>query len=490
MAQLSTLFILIGLTVYIKGRLIVSHKPAKGYLLMSTGIGVCGILACLSKDNGILLSPLALVLEYTILSYKKITPPKKYWKLWQATFLIIPFLLPFIYFSMFYGSFQDSYNLYRDFSLSERLLTESHVLIDYLKLIFLPRLTGLSIFHDDYPITHTLFSDPFTILNIVFIFSLIIFGLFFRKHFPVIAFGILWFFIGHSIESTVLPLEIYFEHRNYLSMIGPLFSLVFIIFKQFESHQIRLSTKKIVFIFLLLYLGFILFLQTINTKTWGDYSQLVTIWYQEHPESKRAGAEKIMLNLAQKNKMSDTLFELQEIIKKHPKSMYLHLLKVNILCSSKTIKQQSFEHIYELAKKSKYHFGDLEMADSIRIKIEKKQCDNVSMENIITFLQNLSENASASHRKNHFDIYRSLAQSYTYTGDLNATITSYDNAYQIKSIDTIPLTQAMLLASASLYPEALEYIEKAKKSPIKRQVDDVSDLEILLKNTINFYAKK
>ena len=33
---------------------------------------------------------------------------------------------------------------------------------------------------------------------------------------PLIAFSILFFFLNHSVESTILPLELIFEHRNYL----------------------------------------------------------------------------------------------------------------------------------------------------------------------------------------------------------------------------------------------------------------------------------
>jgi hypothetical protein len=36
------------------------------------------------------------------------------------------------------------------------------------------------------------------------------------KKYPLISFGILFFLLNHLIESTILPLELFFEHRNYL----------------------------------------------------------------------------------------------------------------------------------------------------------------------------------------------------------------------------------------------------------------------------------
>jgi hypothetical protein len=43
-----------------------------------------------------------------------------------------------------------------------------------------------------------------------------------RNTAPLVAFGIAWFLIGHALESTVLPLEIAHEHRNYLPLFGVL----------------------------------------------------------------------------------------------------------------------------------------------------------------------------------------------------------------------------------------------------------------------------
>ena len=44
-----------------------------------------------------------------------------------------------------------------------------------------------------------------------------------------LAFGIAWFLVGHSIESTVFSLELYFEHRNYFPGVG-LFLLAGVLF--------------------------------------------------------------------------------------------------------------------------------------------------------------------------------------------------------------------------------------------------------------------
>jgi len=48
-----------------------------------------------------------------------------------------------------------------------------------------------------------------------------------QKEGPIVAFGVLFFLGGHLLESTILPLEIAHEHRNYLPMYGILLMLFF-----------------------------------------------------------------------------------------------------------------------------------------------------------------------------------------------------------------------------------------------------------------------
>ena len=42
----------------------------------------------------------------------------------------------------------------------------------------------------------------------------------------LIGYGILFFLAGHALESSIFPLEIYFEHRNYLPAVGLALALV------------------------------------------------------------------------------------------------------------------------------------------------------------------------------------------------------------------------------------------------------------------------
>lgn len=103
----------------------------------------------------------------------------------------------------------------RTFTLGERLMTESRILVYYLSQIFYPMVSRFSLVHD-INISTSLFKPWTTIPSILFIIFLLGIGFSQTRKRPVVALSIFFYFINHIIESTILPLEIIFEHRNYL----------------------------------------------------------------------------------------------------------------------------------------------------------------------------------------------------------------------------------------------------------------------------------
>ncbi|MDP3284297.1 MAG: tetratricopeptide repeat protein, partial [Desulfobacterales bacterium] len=103
----------------------------------------------------------------------------------------------------------------RYFTPGERLLTEARILVYYLFLFFYPAPTRLSIEHDvDLSVS---FFHPWTTMpSIIIILFLIGIGIWQARKRPLLSFAILFFFLNHVIESSVIGLELIFEHRNYL----------------------------------------------------------------------------------------------------------------------------------------------------------------------------------------------------------------------------------------------------------------------------------
>jgi tetratricopeptide (TPR) repeat protein len=212
MASMAAMFYILSLYLYLKTRQ--NEQPLyRIFLLLGCAAGF--LLALGSKENAATL-PLAIILVEMICFQDLNSQGVRRAFLWgtiAAGGLLVVFsallLLPgnpFAFVKGFSG---------RPFTLFERLLTEPRIVLFYLSLIFYPLPERLSIEHD-ITVSSSLF-DPWTTLPAIFFHLILIgLGLFQIKKRPLLAFAILFFYLNHVIESTILPLDLIFEHRNYL----------------------------------------------------------------------------------------------------------------------------------------------------------------------------------------------------------------------------------------------------------------------------------
>jgi hypothetical protein len=106
---------------------------------------------------------------------------------------------------------------YRDrpFTLFQRLITEPRVLWFYLWMLVYPINARFTLLHDFEVSTGVL--NPWTTLPaMVLLLAAAGVAAGQRGRRPLLAFGVLFFLFNHAVEGSVLPLELVFEHRNYL----------------------------------------------------------------------------------------------------------------------------------------------------------------------------------------------------------------------------------------------------------------------------------
>jgi Flp pilus assembly protein TadD len=111
----------------------------------------------------------------------------------------------------------------RDFTLTQRLLTEPRVIIFYLSQLLWPHPSRLNLDHD-FPLSNSLMDPMTTFFAIFTIASLIGLAVATARKQRLFSFCILWFFCNLVIESSIVALEIIFEHRTYLPSMA--FSLI------------------------------------------------------------------------------------------------------------------------------------------------------------------------------------------------------------------------------------------------------------------------
>ena len=212
MASMAAMFYILSLYLYLKARQ--SEQPlSRIFLLLGCAAGF--LLALGSKENAATL-PLAVIL-IELICFQDLNSQRVRRAFWGGTIAAGGLLVVFSALLFLPGNPFEFIKGYsgRPFTLSERLLTEPRIVFFYLSLIFYPLPERLSIEHD-ITVSSSLF-DPWTTLPAIFFHLVLIgFGLFQIKKRPLLALAILFFYLNHVIESTILPLEIIFEHRNYL----------------------------------------------------------------------------------------------------------------------------------------------------------------------------------------------------------------------------------------------------------------------------------
>jgi tetratricopeptide (TPR) repeat protein len=325
MVQLSVLFTLIGLISYVQGRYdLAQGQLVKGFIKVSLGIGLGGILATLSKENGVLLVFYVLALETTLLQSVK-SPP--YWRVWFAMFIYLPITLLCLYFAMRFDRLLQDY-VVRDFTMGERLLTEARILIDYLAKILLLHPTDFGLFQDDYPMSRGLLTPWTTLPAVLFVITSFIIGIRQRRIWPLLSFAIFWFFAGHFLESSFIALIPYFEHRNYLSMLGILFAVVYGGLVLIERIS---ALRPLVITFSIIWLLLFPLLTSMQTTLWANPLQQAILWAQEKPLSRYAQSHVASL-LVQIDRPEEAEKYYRQMVKNFPQDTGHYTFWLNLAC--------------------------------------------------------------------------------------------------------------------------------------------------------------
>ena len=114
-----------------------------------------------------------------------------------------------------------------------------------------------------------------------------------RRTWPVVSFGLVWFFLNLVIESTIIPLELLFEHRMYLPSMGFFMSVVALATTGFSKLTARKTSEafhSICWCVILLAASGLTLATFYRNETWGDMITFTRDQVQKAPLSPRAHA--------------------------------------------------------------------------------------------------------------------------------------------------------------------------------------------------------
>jgi tetratricopeptide (TPR) repeat protein len=227
MASMVTLFYLLSIALYIKSR-ITEVTNSKKYMYL-IGSVIAGIMSFLTKENAFTLPLTILLVEYCFLQKNDIKLNYKDYRIYVipiAIIALIAFAISYFSTSIFKSippSFGNDYTI----TATNYLLTQFSVIVKYIQLLLVPLHQNLDY---DFPISNSIFETR-TLLSLLVLMGVVAFGFYQYNKNRLISFGIFWFLITLSIESSIVPIaDVIFEHRTYLPSFGFFIILSSIIF--------------------------------------------------------------------------------------------------------------------------------------------------------------------------------------------------------------------------------------------------------------------
>lgn len=288
MALLSTSFMLLACLCYVgwRLRLLRGNFSLIPLLLMAA----CVLFAVLAKENAVVVIPVVLLLEALWFQFEGPGGSIIRWLRLSTLLLIVLgtlFVLVLLLFD--YDGLAAAFQ-FRYFTLEERLLTQTRLVWNYVMQLLVPDVFRMGLYHDDVTVSSSL-RQPVSTLYALLAWSitgLLFIILLWRRRGRYIAMGIGWFVVAHSVESTVLPLELYFEHRNYFPAVG-LFLLVGAIFTELARRWPEVRSPLMVYVGC--YALWLAGLTGSQVQIWSSHPLLILHHLNAHPGSFRANAD-------------------------------------------------------------------------------------------------------------------------------------------------------------------------------------------------------
>jgi len=454
MAQLSTLFVFAGLTTYLYGRSFITSNPTKAYLVMTASVGLFTLLAILSKENGILLPLLVGVVEITIIASQKPRLPSLN-RYWGIVFIVAPSIMLATYLGnriVVDGFFE--IRPPRDFSTYERLLTQPRVLVDYLKHWFIPELYTTGVFQDHFIKSTGPFAPITTALSALLHIAVISVSIIKRHRWPLFAFVALFFYGSHVLESSVLKLELYFEHRNYLAAAFLFLPLLILLQKKVGRQLFFVVTVGA----MLLLGGFTRYSATI----WADYSSMVEASARKAPTSTRAQAQ-LATQLYNAGRYGESLQVIDRAIQNIPNSSYLEITRSTLRCYMGDLSARDFEQTASQVSTRTYDPRMFELYTTLVSSVVRKQCPDISteaMRNLFSTMLLVPQNADP-RSLSYSQIQYFVGFVDAYAGEPSRAVAAFEESLRARPGASHAMLMAAHLATGEHFDEALYFSDLA-----------------------------
>ena len=464
-AMLPATFTLLGLISYVHGRATYAQGKSKaglGWMVMGMVGGT--LLATLCKANGVLLPALALVLEVTVLRHPGSIHPdlsEPRLRVVRSTLLLLPSVVVLVYLASFVPALTSPL-VGRPWTIAERLLTEPRVLLDYLQLLVIPRSVSTGLYNDAYVASTGLFQPWDTLPTLLLILALPVLAFRIRNRFPALSAAVLFYFTGQLLESTVVPLELYFEHRNYLPAMLFFWPLAHVIC---ASSRPRL--QRIAVAVTLLSLFAVTTYQ--RAELWGNPRQLAALWATQNPDSSRAQATVAMLDTSA-GSPEQALNRLRPLWRQRPYDLQLAFNYVNAACAWRGLSESESQALARALRHTDVGIQLIHrwMTNAIELGAAGN-CPGLTLHDIELWLAAALENPAVNNVQTRGqDIEPLLAQLAIRKQQPEAALQHFNRSLAAFTTPDVAARQASILASNGYFKEALAHLDTYER--LKAQV--------------------
>jgi tetratricopeptide (TPR) repeat protein len=283
MNTMAAMFYLLSILLYIKGRLANGRRKR---IVLFGGCAVTGILSLGSKEIAATLPFFIFLYEWYFFQDLSLSWLKRHGLKLVGIGLGFAAVVFIVMGSGLFDQMLKGYKVY-NFTPFERVLTEFRVVIFYISLLLFPHPSRLNLDHD-FSISHSLFDPMTTIVSLGIILGLIGLAFYMAKKDRLLSFCILWFFGNLVIESSLIGLEIIYEHRTYLPSLLAILLAVTLIHRFLKHQGVKVAMLCIVIV---------LFSHWTyqRNKVWGDD---LTLWTDSTKKSPNKARPRINLGVA------------------------------------------------------------------------------------------------------------------------------------------------------------------------------------------------
>jgi hypothetical protein len=241
MTVMAAFFYLLAFVLYIYARLSKERRSSRWLLL--GGSLLAYFLALGSKENTITLPFFIFLYEWFFFQDLDYGWFKKNYG-WLPVILLFWVGMALVYLGFNPVAMTPAIDQPVDFSIYQRLMTQSRVVVFYISLFLFPHPSRLNLDHH-FSVSLSPLDPPTTLLAMALIIALFAAAVICRRRRRLLSYCILWYLGNLMIESSVAGLDLVFEHRTYLPSI--LMSIVIVMFLYDNLKQVWLRRAVLLF---------------------------------------------------------------------------------------------------------------------------------------------------------------------------------------------------------------------------------------------------